>query len=83
MRSRHIGYLIATRLSVNIVSGSYAAGFSNTLKEEPLGMGEGINQIMYKQSAVQENIARFFGKCCSPHAFYHHCGRFRGFPIST
>lgn len=59
MRSRHIGYLIATRLSVNIVSGSYAAGFSNTLKEEPLGMGEGINQITYKQSAVQENIARF------------------------
>jgi len=53
----------------------------NTLKEEPLGMGEAINKTMYKQSAVQENVAHFFEKCCSPHAFYHHCRRFRGFPI--
>lgn len=51
--------MIATRLLVNIVSGSHTAGSSNTLKEEPLGMGEGVNQIMYKQSAVQENIAHF------------------------
>lgn len=35
-------------------------GLLNTLKEEPLGMGEGVNQIMCKQSAVQENIAGFF-----------------------
>lgn len=60
MRSRYIGYLIAARLSVNIVSGSYTVGSSNTLKEEPLGVGEGINQIMLKKSVFQENMSFFF-----------------------
>lgn len=83
MRSIHIGYLIAARLSVNIVSGSYAVSSSNTLKEEPLGMGEGIKQIMCNQGAVEEHTAHFWGKCCSPHAFYQHHGRLRGFPISN